>query len=204
MWRSSRARLGIPALGQAEGLIDVIDTGSPLIVDGASGDIYVRPSPDIERAYIEKVRFYARRQAQYAALRDTLAVTRDGVRIQLQINAGLLVDLPHLAESGADGIGLYRTELHFMMAQRLPRLDSQIRHYSAVLDAAGDRPVTIRTLDIGADKSLPYLRQPKEDNPAMGWRATRLAIERPALAQAAVARAAAGRRRGAISGSCFR
>ena len=188
--------LGIPALGQAEGLIDVIDTGSPLIVDGASGDIYVRPSPDIERAYIEKVRFYARRQAQYAALRDTQAVTRDGVRIQLQINAGLLVDLPHLAESGADGIGLYRTELHFMMAQRLPRLDSQIRHYSAVLDAAGDRPVTIRTLDIGADKSLPYLRQPKEDNPAMGWRATRLAIERPALLKLqlrALLRAAAGR-----------
>lgn len=188
--------LGIPALGQAEGLIDVIDTGSPLIVDGASGDIYVRPSPDIERAYIEKVRFYARRQAQYAALRDTQAVTRDGVRIQLQINAGLLVDLPHLAESGADGIGLYRTELHFMMAQRLPRLDSQIRHYSAVLDAAGDRPVTIRTLDIGADKSLPYLRQPKEDNPAMGWRATRLAMERPALLKLqlrALLRAAAGR-----------
>jgi len=188
--------LGIPALGQAEGLIDVIDTGSPLIVDGASGDIYVRPSPDIERAYIEKVRFYARRQAQYAALRDTQAVTRDGVRIQLQINAGLLVDLPHLAESGADGIGLYRTELHFMMAQRLPRLDSQIRHYSAVLDAAGDKAVTIRTLDIGADKSLPYLRQPKEDNPAMGWRATRLAIERPALLKLqlrALLRAAEGR-----------
>ncbi|MFO0994666.1 MAG: phosphoenolpyruvate--protein phosphotransferase [Hyphomicrobiales bacterium] len=188
--------LGIPALGQAEGLIDVIDTGSPLIVDGASGDIYVRPSPDIERAYVEKVRFYARRQAQYAALRDTPAVTRDGVRIQIQINAGLLVDLPHLAESGADGIGLYRTELHFMMAQRLPRLDSQIRHYSAVLDAAGDRPVTIRTLDIGADKSLPYLRQPKEDNPAMGWRATRLAIERPALLKLqlrALLRAATGR-----------
>ena len=188
--------LGIPALGQAEGLIDLIDTGSPLIVDGASGDIYVRPSADIERAYVEKVRFYARRQAQYAALRDTLALTRDGVRIQLQINAGLLVDLPHLAESGADGIGLYRTELHFMMAQRLPRLDSQIRHYSAVLDAAGDRPVTIRTLDIGADKTLPYLRQPKEDNPAMGWRATRLAMERPALLKLqlrALLMAAAGR-----------
>jgi phosphotransferase system enzyme I (PtsP) len=188
--------LGIPALGQVQGLIDLIDTGSPLIVDGASGDIYVRPSADIERAYVEKVRFYARRQAQYAALRDTLAVTRDGVRIQLQINAGLLVDLPHLAESGADGIGLYRTELHFMMAQRLPRLDSQIRHYSAVLDAAGDRPVTIRTLDIGADKTLPYLRQPKEDNPAMGWRATRLAMERPALLKLqlrALLMAAAGR-----------
>ena len=192
--------LGIPALGQAEGLIDVIDTGSPIIVDGASGDIYVRPSPDIERAYIEKVRFYARRQAQYAALRDTPAVTRDGVRIQLQINAGLLVDLPHLAESGADGIGLYRTELHFMMAQRFPRLDSQIRHYSAVLDAAADRPVTIRTLDIGADKSLPYLRQPKEDNPAMGWRATRLATRAAGSAQAAIARAAESRGRARSQG----
>jgi len=108
-------------------------------------------------------------------------VTRDGVRISLNINAGPLVGLPHHHEAGADGIGLYRTELQFMMAQRFPRLETQIRHYRAILDQAQGKPVTFRTLDIGADKVLPYLRQPREDNPSMGWRAIRLALERPSL-----------------------
>ncbi len=173
--------LGIPAVGQAEGLIDLIDTGSPIVIDGGTGEIFVRPSSDLQKAYAEKVRFYARRQAQYAALRDVPAVTRDGTRIELNINAGLLVDLPHLHDSGADGIGLYRTELHFMMAQRFPRLTSQVRHYSAIIEQANGKPVVFRTLDIGADKVLPYLRQPKEDNPAMGWRSIRMALDRPAL-----------------------
>jgi phosphotransferase system, enzyme I, PtsP len=173
--------LGIPAVGQAEGLIDLIDTGSPIIVDGGTGEIFVRPSNDLQKAYAEKVRFYARRQAQYAALREVPAVTRDGSRIELNINAGLIVDLPHLHDSGADGIGLYRTELHFMMAQRFPRLASQVRHYSTIIEQANGKPVVFRTLDIGADKVLPYLRQPREDNPAMGWRSIRMALDRPAL-----------------------
>jgi phosphotransferase system enzyme I (PtsP) len=188
--------LGIPAIGQIEGLIDLVDTGTPIIADGESGEAHVRPSTELERAYADKVRFYARRQAQYAALRDRPAMTRDGVRISLNINAGLLVDLPHLHESGADGIGLYRTELQFMMAQRFPRLETQIRHYRAILDQADRKPVTFRTLDIGADKVLPYLRQPREDNPSMGWRAIRLALERPALLKLqirAFLRAAEGR-----------
>jgi phosphotransferase system enzyme I (PtsP) len=175
--------LGIPAIGQVEGLIDLVDTGTAIIADGETGQVHVRPSAEIERAYADKVRFYARRQAQYAALRDKEATTRDGVRISLNINAGLLVDLPHLHESGADGIGLYRTELQFMMAQRFPRLETQIRHYRAILDQARGLPVTFRTLDIGADKILPYLRQAREDNPSMGWRAIRLALDRPALLQ---------------------
>ena len=173
--------LGIPAIGQAEGLIDLVDTGSPVIIDGASGEIFVRPSPDLQRAYAEKVRFYARKQAQYQALRDVRAVSKDGAAIELNINAGLVVDLPHLHEAGADGIGLYRTELHFMMAQRFPRLASQIRHYRTIIAQANGKPVTFRTLDIGADKVLPYLKQPKEDNPALGWRSIRMALERPAL-----------------------
>jgi phosphotransferase system, enzyme I, PtsP len=173
--------LGIPAAGQVEGLIDVVDTGTSIILDGSTGEAFVRPSAEIERAYADKVRFNARRQAQFAALRDTPAITKDGIRIGLGINAGLLVDLPHLRESGAEGIGLFRTELQFMMAQRFPRLDAQVRHYRSILAGANERPVTFRTLDIGADKTLPYLRQPKEDNPAMGWRAIRLSLDRPAL-----------------------
>ncbi len=173
--------LGIPAAGQVAGIIDLIDTGSPLIIDGGTGEIFVRPTTDLQKAYAEKVRFYAKRQAQYAELRDHPAVSRDGVKIELNINAGLLVDLPHLHESGAEGIGLYRTELQFMMAQRFPRLTTQVRHYSAILEQAAGKPVVFRTLDIGADKTLPYLRQPKEDNPAMGWRSIRMALDRPAL-----------------------
>jgi phosphotransferase system enzyme I (PtsP) len=173
--------LGIPAVGQAAGLIDLVDTGSPIIVDGGTGEIFVRPSSDLQKAYAEKVRFYARKQAQYASLRDEPAVTRDGKRIELNINAGLAVDMPHLHDSGAEGVGLYRTELQFMMAQRFPRLNSQIRHYSLIIDQAKGKPVTFRTLDIGADKTLPYLRQPKEENPALGWRSIRMALERPAL-----------------------
>ena len=173
--------LGIPAVGQAEGLIDLVDTGSSIIIDGNTGELFVRPSHDLQKSYGEKVRFYARKQAQYASLRDVQAVTRDGVKISLNINAGLTVDLPHLHDSGAEGIGLYRTELHFMMAQRFPRLATQVRHYTTILDQAGGKPVVFRTLDIGADKVLPYLRQPREDNPALGWRSIRMALDRPAF-----------------------
>ncbi len=173
--------LGIPAIGQAIGLVDLIDPDDPIIVDGGTGEIFVRPSQEIQKAYGEKVRFYAKKQEQYRALRDLPAVTKDGRAINLNINAGLIVDIPHLHDSGAEGVGLYRTELQFMMAQRFPRLSSQIRHYAQVLEHAQGKPVVLRTLDIGADKILPYLRQPKEENPALGWRSIRMALARPAL-----------------------
>jgi phosphotransferase system, enzyme I, PtsP len=173
--------LGIPAIGLAHGVIDLVDPNHEIIVDGGTGEVFIRPSPELQRAYAEKVRFYARKQAQYAALRDLPCVTKDGVEIELNINAGLIVDLPHLHESGAQGVGLYRTELQFMMAQRFPRLSSQIRHYEQILEQARGKPVVFRTLDIGADKVLPYLRQPREENPALGWRSIRMALDRPAL-----------------------
>ncbi len=173
--------LGIPAVGLAAGLIDLVDPGHDIIVDGGTGEVFVRPNPELQRAYAEKVRFYARKQAQFAALRDLPAVTKDGQDIELNINAGLIVDLPHLQDSGAAGVGLYRTELQFMMAQRFPRLSSQVRHYAQILEQANGKPVVFRTLDIGADKTLPYLRQPREENPALGWRSIRMALDRPAL-----------------------
>jgi phosphotransferase system, enzyme I, PtsP len=173
--------LGIPAIGQANGLVDLVDPGDEIIVDGSTGEIFVRPSQDLQKAYAEKVRFYAKKQAQFAALKDLPSVTKDGVTVSLNINAGLIVDMPHLAESGADGVGLYRTELQFMLAQRFPRLTAQINHYKQVIEQAQGKPIVFRTLDIGADKILPYLRQPKEENPAMGWRSIRMSMERPAL-----------------------
>jgi phosphotransferase system enzyme I (PtsP) len=173
--------LAIPAVGLAHGLIDLIDPGHDIIVDGGTGEVFVRPSQELQKAYGEKVRFYARKQAQFAALRDQPSITKDGCDVELNINAGLIVDLPHLHDSGAAGVGLYRTELQFMMAQRFPRLSSQVRHYQQILEQAKGKPVVFRTLDIGADKTLPYLRQPREENPALGWRSIRMALDRPAL-----------------------
>ena len=188
--------LGIASVGQIENATGMVDPGDAIIVDGVSGEVHVRPPPDIENAYAEKARFRARRQAQYAALRDRPCVTRDGEEITLLLNAGLLVDLPHIAETGAAGIGLFRTELQFMVAATFPRTAEQLKLYQSVLDAAGDRPVTFRTLDVGGDKVLPYMRVIEEENPALGWRAIRLGLDRPGLLRSqvrALLRAASGR-----------
>ena len=188
--------LEIPAVGQVEGITDLVETGDGIILDARTGAVHVRPNGDLLQAYREKVRLYARRQQKYAALRERPAITRDGVRVSLNINAGLLVDLPHLEDSGADGIGLYRTELQFMMTRRLPGREAQERHYRAVLEAADEKPVIFRTLDIGSDKVLPYFRTEREENPAMGWRAIRMGLDRPGLLKAqarALLAAASGR-----------
>jgi len=165
--------LEIPAVGQVEYITDLVETGDAVMI-----------------------RLYARRQARFARLKDKPAITRDGVRVTLNINAGLLVDLPHLEDSGADGIGLYRTELQFMMTRKLPGREEQERHYRAVLEAADGKPVVFRTLDVGSDKVLPYFRTEREENPAMGWRAIRMGLDRPGLLKAqvrALLSAAAGR-----------
>src|SRR5215831_14393090 len=188
--------LGIAAVGEIENATGHADPGDAIIVDGATGDVHVRPSPDMEAAYIERVRLRARRQLQYLALRDRPCMTRDGLPVTLMINAGLAVDLPHIEETGAAGIGLFRTELQFMVAATLPRAAEQFALYRAVLDAASDKPVTFRTLDIGGDKVLPYMRNVEEENPALGWRAIRLGLDRPGLLRAqvrALLRAGGGR-----------
>jgi phosphotransferase system enzyme I (PtsP) len=188
--------LGIPTVGEIENATGIADPGDPVIVDGSSGDLHLRPSPDMEAAYVERVRLRARRQQQYSALRDRPCVTRDGVPVTLLLNAGLAVDLPHIADTGAGGIGLFRTELQFMVAATFPRAAEQLTLYRTVLDAAGDKPVTFRTLDIGGDKVLPYMRNVTEENPALGWRAIRLGLDRPGLLRSqlrALLRAAGGR-----------
>ncbi|GEO99876.1 phosphoenolpyruvate--protein phosphotransferase [Methylobacterium haplocladii] len=188
--------LGIPAVGEIANATALCDSGDAIIVDGGAGEIQVRPSPEIESAYAEQARLRARRQEQYRALRDVPATTRDKVRIGLHLNAGLLIDLSHLAETGAEGIGLFRTELQFMVAQRMPSAAEQQTLYEAVFTATGDLPVTIRTLDIGGDKILPYMPSLEEENPALGWRAIRIGLDRPALLRVqlrALLKAAGGR-----------
>ncbi len=188
--------LGIAAVGRIDNATGLVDPGDAIIVDGVTADVHVRPSPDMERAYVERVRLRARRQSQYLTLRDKPCMTKDGEKIALMINAGLAVDLPHIQETGACGIGLFRTELQFMVSASLPRSAEQFSLYRAVLDAAGDKPVTFRTLDIGGDKVLPFMRNFEEENPALGWRAIRLGLDRPGLLRSqirALLRAAGGR-----------
>ncbi len=189
--------MGIPVAGQVKGVVSMSENNDAMIVDGDNGKVHLRPQADVEGAYAEKVRFRAKRQALFRELRDAPSVTRDGVPVTLLMNAGLLVDLPQVAESGAAGIGLFRTELQFMVASTFPRSEQQERLYRSVLDAVGSRPVTFRTLDIGGDKVLPYFRNTaQEENPAMGWRAMRLTLDRPGLLRSqvrALLKAAGGR-----------
>ncbi|WP_315924978.1 phosphoenolpyruvate--protein phosphotransferase [Mesorhizobium sp. SP-1A] len=189
--------MGIPVAGQMKGAVSMSENGDPIIVDGDEGSIHLRPQPDLEAAYAEKVRFRARRQELYRELRKKPSATKDGVPVDLLMNAGLAVDLPQLAESGAAGIGLFRTELQFMVASTFPRAEAQEKLYRDVLDIAEGKPVTFRTIDIGGDKVLPYFKNAaQEENPALGWRAIRLALDRPGLLRTqirALLKAAGGR-----------
>ncbi|MEP1090250.1 MAG: phosphoenolpyruvate--protein phosphotransferase [Qipengyuania citrea] len=189
--------LGIAVVGQVPGFVARAENGDGVIVDGDDGSVHLRPAEDVKESYVERVKFRAKREARFDALRDLPSVTKDGVNIDLLLNAGLTMDLAQLEHSGAAGIGLFRTELQFMIASRMPRMMEQATFYKSVLDAAGDKPVTFRTLDVGGDKVLPYLHAVKEDNPALGWRAIRLAIDRPGLLRMqirALLKAANGRR----------
>src|SRR5262249_40985323 len=140
-----------------------------------------RPQPEVLNAYGQRFALRSARAAEFARLRDKPAVTRDGKPISLFLNAGLALDVQHMAEAGAEGVGLFRTEFQFMIAETLPRLEVQTRLYRDVLDGAGGAPVTFRTLDLGGDKVLPYVSSEREENPALGWRALRIGLDRPAL-----------------------
>lgn len=186
----------IPVVGNVKGITDNARAGDVVVLDGESGELHLRPPAEIVSAFEMRKTLIAQRVAQIAAVRDLPAVTKDGVHIKLMMNAGLLIDMPHLVESGADGIGLFRTELQFMIGQTMPRLADQTAFYAQVIEAAGNKPVVFRTLDLGGDKILPYGRWEREENPALGWRALRIALDRPALLRyqvRALSAASAGR-----------
>ena len=173
--------LGIPCVGRLSGLRDRLSEGDVVIVDGETGEAFLRPRRDVIDAYEARAAVRAQRRAEFAKLRDTPAVTRDGAPIALLLNAGLAIDLQNLEETGADGVGLFRTEFQFMVAEQMPRLNRQTELYRRVFDGAAGRPVVFRTLDLGGDKILPYMESEREDNPALGWRAVRMGLDRPAL-----------------------
>jgi phosphotransferase system enzyme I (PtsP) len=186
----------LPVLFQVSDATSAGDHGDPAILDAGTGQFHIRPSLELIRAYADKARFRARRQARFSKLRNVPPITKDGERISMNINAGLLVDLPHLHQSGADGIGLYRTELQFMVASKFPKMEEQRETYARVIEAAGGRRVIFRSLDVGGDKVLPYFKNMKEENPALGWRAIRMSLDRPGLFRTqtrALLRASAGR-----------
>jgi phosphotransferase system enzyme I (PtsP) len=188
--------MGIPLVSGAQGIADSARAGDQIAVDGETGEVHLRPQQEIVAAFDAKRTLREHRVARFAAIRDLPAVTKDGVHIKLMMNAGLLLDMPHLLESGADGVGLFRTELQFMIGETMPRLSDQISFYKEIIDVAGDKPVIFRTLDLGGDKVLPYARWEREENPALGWRAIRIALDRPALLRyqvRALLTAAAGR-----------
>ncbi len=189
--------MGVPVLGRVKDVRRLIGDGDLLLLDVTAGEIFARPTPLIEESFEGKLLLSQKRRASFAAMKDEPPVTRDGTRLTLMVNAGLRDDVAALDLTGADGIGLFRTEFQFLVSATLPQRERQQRLYRDVLEAAGDRPVIFRTVDIGGDKALPYLKDDAdEENPAMGWRALRLALERNGLMKAqarALIEAAAGR-----------
>ncbi|MEM7546288.1 MAG: phosphoenolpyruvate--protein phosphotransferase [Pseudomonadota bacterium] len=171
--------LAVPLVVGVERIVADAEDGDEIIVDGDRGAAFLRPIETVGEAYIEKIANAAVAEAKYRALRDKPAMTRDGINVSLHINAGMLSDLPQLFDSGAAGVGLYRTELQFMTRPTLPRRSDQAALYGRVLDAAQGAPVVFRSLDIGSDKVLPYMKRTVEENPALGWRAVRVGLDKP-------------------------
>lgn len=190
--------MGVPVLGRVKDIRQTVVDGDLLLLDVEQASVIVRPTPAIEKAFEARLEVGQKRRAAFAALRDVPSVSKDGHRIVLMMNAGLRDDVAALEPTGADGIGLFRTEFQFLVSATMPQRERQQRLYKDVLDVAGDKPVIFRTVDIGGDKALPYLRNEteEEENPAMGWRALRVALERDTLMKAqarALLEAAAGR-----------
>jgi phosphotransferase system enzyme I (PtsP) len=186
----------LPMLGRVDRAMAQIEGGDMLALDAEHGQVLIRPSDDIIEGFVAATQARQETRRVFDSLKDQPAVTKDGVTLDLSINAGFLVDLNELDATGAAGVGLYRTELAFMSRPDFRAADVQAAYYAAVLDRAGSKPVCFRTLDIGSDKQLPYWRMPAEENPAMGWRALRLTLDRPAILRhqlRALLKAAAGR-----------
>ncbi|WP_027443988.1 phosphoenolpyruvate--protein phosphotransferase [Erythrobacter cryptus] len=191
--------MNVPVLGRVKNVRTTIREGDEILLDASAGQAIIRPLPQVAEAFHARFAKSREKQAAYASLRDVEPFTRCGTRIQVMMNAGLRDDMAMLAMTGADGVGLFRTEFQFLVSATLPQRERQTRLYRDVLDAAGDKPVIFRTVDIGGDKSVPYLASEiaaQDENPAMGWRALRLALEREGLMKVqarALLEAAAGR-----------
>lgn len=188
--------LAIPLVIHAERITTEALNGDTVLVDGDTGIVHLRPEETVTKAFHDKMAMQAEAQQRYAGLRDLPATDKAGTTIQLYMNAGLMADLPSLDGSGAEGVGLFRTELQFLTRTRVPRRGELAALYAHVLDSAHGKPVMFRTLDIGSDKVLPYMKPQDEPNPAMGWRAIRVGLDKRGVLRMqlqALIRAAIGR-----------
>ena len=190
--------MGVPVVGRLHDVRHIVEEGDTILVDGDNGSVMVRPSRALLASFDQRMALSQKRRAEYDAVRSLAAQSLDGLDVSVMVNAGLAEDAASLELTGADGIGLFRTEFQFLVSATLPGRESQLRLYRRVLDAAGDKPVVFRTLDIGGDKALPYLTSDGDEaeNPSMGWRALRLSLDRSTLMKAqarALIQAAEGR-----------
>ena len=178
--------IGVPVIGRLADIRHSVEDGETILVDGDNGSVIIRPTRPLLTSFDQRMTMSQKRRAEFAAAEDLPAVTRDGLQVGVMVNAGLAEDAAALEMTGADGIGLFRTEFQFLVSATLPGRDRQQRLYTKVLEFAGDRPVIFRTVDIGGDKALPYLTHVHDEaeNPAMGWRALRLSLERSTLMKA--------------------
>jgi len=189
--------LAIPLVVHAGNIATEALNGDPVLVDGEQGIVHLRPDDSVVSAFRDKIAMQAEAQQRYADLRDQDAMTTDGQKISLYMNAGLMADLPSLDSSGAEGVGLFRTELQFLVRNKMPQRSELKAIYARVLDAAHGKRVQFRTLDIGSDKVLPYMKPNDEPNPALGWRAIRVGLDKPGVMRMqiqALIRAANGRK----------
>jgi phosphotransferase system enzyme I (PtsP) len=185
----------IPVVGRVQDATGRVEPGDLVVVDGDRARVLIRPSEDIQQSVAAAVSLRRERREYYATLRDTPAETRDGVAVSLLLNAGLLLDVAQLSATGAEGVGLFRTEIPLLTRDAFPDVADQTEFYRRAYEQAGGRPIVFRTLDIGGDKMLPYLPHDAEENPAMGWRAIRIGLDRPAMLRQqlrALVRASAG------------
>ncbi|MCA1774725.1 MAG: phosphoenolpyruvate--protein phosphotransferase [Loktanella sp.] len=171
----------IPLVINAKGITTEALNGDPILVDGEQGVVHLRPDDTVQSAFSDKLAMQTRAQERYSSIREEPATTRDDVRIGLFMNAGLMADLPSLKGSGAEGVGLFRTELQFLIRNQMPRRAELSALYARVMASADGKRVCFRTLDIGSDKVLPYMKPNEEPNPAMGWRAIRVGLDKPGI-----------------------
>ncbi|HXC73695.1 MAG TPA: phosphoenolpyruvate--protein phosphotransferase [Sphingomicrobium sp.] len=178
--------IGVPVIGRLNDIRHSVEEGEAILLDGDNGSVIIRPNRPLQASFEHRMTLSQKRRAEFAAVKALPAVTRDGVQVSVMVNAGLAEDAAALPMTGADGIGLFRTEFQFLVSATLPGRERQQRLYTKVLESAGDRPVVFRTVDIGGDKALPYLTDVHDEaeNPAMGWRALRLSLERTTLMKA--------------------
>lgn len=172
--------MGIPTVMGASNITVGRLEGQEIIADGYQGRIYVQPSAVVRREFGRLVREETQLSRELNELRDLPSKTTDGIHIPLHVNTGLLADIKPAIKSGAEGIGLYRTEFPFMIRDRFPGVEEQCEIYTKALKSFAPRPVTLRSLDVGGDKSLPYFPI-TEDNPFLGWRGVRITLDHPEI-----------------------